>query len=157
MERISTCLLFNDQAEEAAQFYVSIFKNSKIDKISYYGEEGPGAKGTVLTITVHLDGAPLMIINGGPHINFTPAISLVVNCEDQAEVDDYWGRLSEGGNTGVCGWLTDKYGVSWQVVPTKLGQLLSDGDARKSDKVMHALLQMTKLNIAQLEAAYDQE
>ncbi len=155
MEKVTPCLLFDNQAEEAARFYTSVFKNSSIDKISYYGEEGPGKKGSVLTVVFNINGAEVMTINGGPHINFTPAVSLVVYCEDQAALDYYWERLSEGGNPGVCGWLTDKYGVSWQVVPSILGDLLTGQDAKKSDQVMHALLQMKKLDISQLQAAYE--
>lgn len=157
MQKITPCLLFHDQAEEAATFYTSVFKDSKIDKIAYFGEEGPGEKGSVLTVTFNLNGTELMTINGGPQIKFTPALSLVVYCEDQAEIDYYWERLSEGGNTGVCGWLTDKFGVSWQIVPRILGELLSDADAKKADRVMHAMLQMTKLDVSQLQAAYSQK
>lgn len=157
MQKITPCLLFHDQAEEAATFYTSVFKDSKIDKIAYFGEEGPGPKGSVLTVTFNLNGTELMTINGGPQIKFTPALSLVVDCEDQAEVDYYWEHLSEGGNTGVCGWLTDKFGVSWQIVPSILGELLSDADTKKADRVIHAMLQMTKLDVSQLQAAYDQK
>jgi predicted 3-demethylubiquinone-9 3-methyltransferase (glyoxalase superfamily) len=114
-------LWFNNQAEEAARFYTSIFKTSKINEISYYGETGPGPKGSVLTVTFQLNGQEIMALNGGPEYHFTPAISIVVYCEDQLEVDHYWEKLSEGGEKGPCGWLTDKYGVSWQIVPTILG------------------------------------
>lgn len=156
MAQISPCLLFYNQAEEAAQFYTSVFRNSKIDQVSYYGDEGPGPKGSVLTVTFHVNGTEIMALNGGPHINFTPALSLVVYCEEQPEIDYYWERLSEGGSKGVCGWLTDKYGVSWQIVPTMMSRLLTDKDISRTDKVMRVMLKMTKLDIAQLKEAYDQ-
>jgi predicted 3-demethylubiquinone-9 3-methyltransferase (glyoxalase superfamily) len=156
MDKISPCLWFNNQAEEAVRFYISTFTNSSIDKISYYGDEGPGPKGTVMTVIFHLDSQELMALNGGPEYQFTPAISLVVYCKDQPEVDYYWERLSEGGEKNVCGWLMDRYGVSWQIVPTLLGQLIGDSDTRKAQGVMRAMLQMTKLNIAALLNAYDQ-
>jgi len=156
MDKLTLCLWFDNQAEEAAKFYTSLFTNSKIDKITYYGDEGPGRKGTVMTVIFHLGDQEYMGLNGGPEYKFTPAISLMVYCQDQAEVDYYWERLSEGGEKNVCGWLTDKYGVSWQVLPTLLGELMADKDARKAQNVMHAMLQMTKLDIAGLQAAYDQ-
>lgn len=155
MQKISPCLWFDNQAEEAVKFYTSVFKNSKIDKVSYYGEEGPGQKGTVLTITFQLNGQEFMALNGGPEFKFTPALSLFVNCEEQDEVDYFWEELSAGGEKGQCGWLTDKYGVSWQIVPTILGVLMSDKDAKKTANVMHALLQMKKLDIAVLKEAYE--
>jgi predicted 3-demethylubiquinone-9 3-methyltransferase (glyoxalase superfamily) len=154
MQKIMPCLWFNNQAEEAARFYTSIFKNSKLNQISYYGDAGPGTKGTVLTITFQLNGQEIMALNGGPEYKFTPAISMFVNCEDQEEVDDYWEKLSEGGEKGPCGWLTDKYGVSWQIVPRILGILMSDKDVKKSARVMQAMLQMTKLDINLLQRAY---
>ena len=156
MEKISTCLWFDNQAEEAARFYVSIFKDSKIDKISYYGDEGPGQKGSVMVINFRLNEREVMALNGGPLYKFTPAISLYVNCENQDEVDYYWERLSEGGEKGPCGWLTDKFGLSWQIVPTILGVLMSDKDREKVDRVTHAMLQMGKLDIALLKQAYDE-
>ncbi len=156
MGNLSLCLWFNNQAEEAVKFYTSVFKDSKIDKISYYGNEGPGPKGSVMTVTFQLNGMEFMALNGGPEYSFTPAISLVVYCEDQSGVDYYWERLSEGGEKGVCGWLTDKYGVSWQVVPTILGKFMNAKNTKKAENVTHALLQMTKLDIAQLKAAYEQ-
>ncbi len=154
MQKIILCLWFNNQAEEAARFYISIFKNSRLNQISYYGDFGPGIKGTVLTITFQLNGQEIMALNGGPEYKFTPAISMFVNCEDQQEVDDYWEKLSEGGEKGPCGWLTDRYGVSWQIVPTILGVLMGDKDEKKAARVMQAMLQMTKLDINLLQQAY---
>ena len=156
MKKIVPCLWFNNQAEEAARFYTTIFQNSKIDNISYYGDSGPGIKGTVLTITFQLNGQEIMALNGGPEYKFTPAISLFVNCENQGEVDYYWEKLSEGGEKGPCGWLTDKFGVSWQIVPTILGILLSDKDEKKAARVMQAMLQMTKLDVKVLQQAYNE-
>jgi len=156
MQKIMPCLWFDDQAEQAAEFYTSIFKHSKVDKISYYGEDGRGEKGKVMTVTFQLNGEDFMALNGGPEYKFTPAISLFVNCENQAEVDDLWERLSLGGEKGPCGWLTDQFGVSWQIVPTILGVLLSDKDEKKAKSVMQAMLQMGKLEIAKLQQAYEQ-
>jgi predicted 3-demethylubiquinone-9 3-methyltransferase (glyoxalase superfamily) len=156
MQKIILCLWYDKRAEEAAKLYTSIIKNSMIDKISYYGDEGPGQKGSVLTVTFTLGGQEIMALNGGPEYKFTPAMSLFVNCEDQDEVDYYWEKLSEGGEQGPCGWLTDKYGVSWQIVPTILGVLMSDKDEKKVASVMHAMLQMKKLDIVKLKQAYDQ-
>ncbi len=154
MQKIMTCMWFNNQAEEAAIFYTSIFKNSKLDQVSYYGDAGPGQKGSVLTVTFELNGQEMMALNGGPEYKFTPAISLFVNCEDQQEVDHYWEKLSEGGEKRPCGWLTDKFGVSWQIVPTILGVLMSDKDESKAARVMQAMLQMSKLDINLLQQAY---
>jgi predicted 3-demethylubiquinone-9 3-methyltransferase (glyoxalase superfamily) len=156
MQKISPCLWFDNQAEEAVGFYTSVFKNSKIDKVSYYGDAGPGMKGTVLTITFQLNGQEFMALNGGPEYKFTPALSLFVNCKDQEEVDYFWDKLSEGGEKGQCGWLTDIYGVSWQIVPTILGELMSDKDTKKTANVIRALLQMKKLDIVMLKKAYEQ-
>ncbi len=156
MKKIVPCLWFNNQAEEATRFYTSIFKNSTIDNISYYGDSGPGIKGTVLTTTFQLNGQEIMALNGGPEYKFTPAISLFVNCENQEEVDYYWEKLSEGGEKGPCGWLTDKFGVSWQIVPTILGVLLSDKDEKKAASVMQAMLKMTKLDVKILQQAYNE-
>jgi predicted 3-demethylubiquinone-9 3-methyltransferase (glyoxalase superfamily) len=153
---ITPFLWFDNQAEEAANFYVSIFKNSKIGSVNRYGSEGPGEEGSVMTATFSLDGQDFIALNGGPEFSFTPAVSFVVSCETQHEVDDYWEKLSAGGKTNQCGWLTDKYGLSWQVVPSILGELLSDDDDEKSGSVMKAMLQMTKLDIAALQRAYDQ-
>jgi predicted 3-demethylubiquinone-9 3-methyltransferase (glyoxalase superfamily) len=156
MQKITPFLWFDNQAEEAMNFYVSIFKNSKRGRISRYGEAGPGPKGTVMVATFQLEGQEFMALNGGPHFKFTEAISLVVNCETQDEVDAFWEKLSEGGSKGQCGWLKDKYGLSWQIVPTALGELMSDPDPEKSKRVMTAMLQMAKLDISGLKRAYDQ-
>jgi predicted 3-demethylubiquinone-9 3-methyltransferase (glyoxalase superfamily) len=156
MQKIIPCLWFNNQAEEAARFYTSIFENSKMDQTSYYGDAGPGMKGSVLTVTFMVKGQEIMALNGGPEYKFTPAISLFVNCEDQQEVDYFWERLSEGGEKGRCGWLTDKFGVSWQIVPNILGVLMSDKDEKKAARVMQAMLQMDKLEIDKLQKAYQE-
>jgi predicted 3-demethylubiquinone-9 3-methyltransferase (glyoxalase superfamily) len=156
MQKITPFLWFDDKAEEAMNFYTSIFKNSKIGSVSRYGEAGPGQAGTVMSATFELDGQEFMALNGGPHFTFTPAISFFVHCETQAEVDELWDRLSEGGEEGQCGWLMDKYGLSWQIVPSVLGELLGDKDPEKSQRVMHAMLQMKKIDIAQLKLAYGQ-
>jgi len=156
MQKITPFLWFDDKAEEAMNFYVSIFKNSKRGRISRYGEAGPGPKGTVMVATFQLEGQEFIALNGGPHFKFTEAISLVVNCETQDEVDAFWEKLSEGGAKGQCGWLKDKYGLSWQIVPTVLGELMSDPDPEKSKRVMNAMLQMKKLDISSLKRAYDQ-
>jgi predicted 3-demethylubiquinone-9 3-methyltransferase (glyoxalase superfamily) len=155
MQRISPFLWFDGKAEEAINFYISIFKNSKIESISRYGEEGPGPKGAVMSGTFQLDGQQFMALNGGPQFTFSPAISFFVNCETQQEVDELWEKLSEGGEKHRCGWLKDKYGVSWQIIPTVLGKLLQDKDAEKSGKVMKAMLQMDKIDIEMLKQAYD--
>lgn len=156
MERITPFLWFNDQAEEAVNFYTTIFKNSKIGSITRYGEVGPGQKGKVMSATFQLGGQEFMALNGGPLYTFSPAISFFVNCETQEEVDDFWEKLSEGGEKQKCGWLKDKFGLSWQIVPTVLGELLNDKDAKKSQKVMQAMLQMEKLDIQGLQLAYKQ-
>src|SRR5256712_8312992 len=160
MQTITPFLWFDDKAEEAVKFYVSLFKNSKIGRITRYGAEGAEVsgrpKGTVMTVTFQLDGQEFMALNGGPHFKFTEAISLLVNCKTQEEVDELWERLSEGGEKGQCGWLKDKYGLSWQIVPTVLGKMLNDKDAEKSKRVMQALLQMRKLDIKRLQQAYGQ-
>ena len=156
MQKIVAFLWFDGKAEEAMNFYVSIFKNSKRGRISRYGEAGPGPKGTVMVATFQLEGQEFIALNGGPHFKFTEAISLVVNCETQDEVDAFWEKLSEGGAKGQCGWLKDKYGLSWQIVPTVLGELMSDPDPEKSKRVMQAMLQMNKLDISGLKRAYDQ-
>lgn len=159
MQRITPCLWFDGKAEEAARFYTSIFKNSKIGRVSRYGEAGAKVsgqpKGTVMTITFQLDGQELMALNGGPQFPFTEAISLVVNCETQQELDQYWERLVEGGQAIQCGWLKDKYGVSWQIVPTVIAEMLQDKDPEKTNRVMAAILQMTKLDIKRLKQAYE--
>lgn len=157
MQKITTFLWFNDQAEEAANFYVSLFRNSKIVNIARYGEAGPGPAGSVLIVDFELDGQRFQALNGGPMFKFTEAISLVVHCETQAEVDEYWEQLSAGGEKSRCGWLKDKYGLSWQIVPTVLPRLMADKDAAKANRVMQAMLQMDKLEIARLQQAYEQE
>jgi predicted 3-demethylubiquinone-9 3-methyltransferase (glyoxalase superfamily) len=156
MQKITPFLWFDNQAEKAMKFYTSIFKNSKIVSIMRYGEVGPGPKGTVMTATFQLDGQEFVALNGGPHFQFTEAISFVINCKTQEEVDHFWEKLSEGGEESRCGWLKDKYGVSWQVVPTVLVEMLRDKDAEKSKRVMQAMLKMDKLDITQLKQAYDQ-
>jgi predicted 3-demethylubiquinone-9 3-methyltransferase (glyoxalase superfamily) len=155
MPKITPFLWFDHQAEEAANFYVSIFKNSKIQTVSRYGEAGPGPKGSVMVVTFQLDGQSFTALNGGPKFTFTPAISLLVNCETQTEVDELWEKLSAGGRKDRCGWLQDKYGLSWQIVPTTLGKLISDPDPEKSKRVMQAMLQMDEIDIARLQQAYD--
>ena len=156
MQKITPFLWFNDQAEEAMNFYTSIFKNSKIGSVSRYGEGGPGPQGSVMTATFELDGQEFMALNGGPLFTFTEAISFFVNCETQAEVDELWEKLTEGGEESQCGWLKDKFGLSWQIVPSVLGELLNDPDAEKAGRVMNAMLQMKKIDIAGLRAAYEQ-
>lgn len=154
MQKITPFLWFDSQAEEAANFYVSIFKNSKIVKITRYGEVGPGPKGSVMIVTFQLDGQEFIALNGGPQFKFTEAISFVANCETQQELDELWEKLSEGGEKIQCGWLKDKYGMSWQIVPTILGKLVSDPNPAKSQRVMEAMLQMKKIDIEGLKKAY---
>ncbi|TLY23987.1 MAG: VOC family protein [Nitrospirae bacterium] len=157
-QKITPFLWFDDKAEEAVKFYVSLFKNSKIGTITRYGEAGAAAsgrpKGTVMTVAFQLEGQAFTALNGGPHFKFTEAISLVVNCKTQEEVDELWEKLSGGGEKGQCGWLKDKYGLSWQIVPTVLGKMLNDKDAEKSNRVLHAIIQMRKLDIKRLQQAY---
>jgi predicted 3-demethylubiquinone-9 3-methyltransferase (glyoxalase superfamily) len=157
MQKITTFLWFDGKAEEAMRFYVSIFKNSKVGSINRYGDAGPGPKGTVMVVTFQLDGQEFIALNGGPQFTFSPAISLLVNCETQEEVDSFWEKLSEGGEKQQCGWLKDKYGLSWQIVPTVLGQMMQDKDTEKSQRVMKAMLQMNKIDIARLKQAYAQQ
>jgi len=154
MQKITPCLWFDQQAEEAARFYVSIFKNSKIGAINHYGEGAPMPKGTVLTVRFQLDGQDYLALNGGPMFKFTEAVSFIVNCETQEEVDRMWDTLSDGGQQVQCGWLKDKYGLSWQVVPTALAKMISDPEPGRAGRVMKALLQMKKLDIKKLEEAY---
>jgi predicted 3-demethylubiquinone-9 3-methyltransferase (glyoxalase superfamily) len=156
MQKITPFLWFNDQAEEAMKFYTSIFRNSKVGSITRYGEEGPGPKGKVMSASFQLDGQEFMALNGGPVFTFTPAISFFVDCATQAEVDELWEKLSEGGEKGQCGWLKDKYGLSWQIVRSALGEMLQDKDAEKSRRVMNAMLQMEKIDIEGLKRAYGQ-
>ena len=157
MQKITPFLWFNDQAEEAADFYVSIFKNSKILNIARFGEAGPGPKGAVMVVTFQLEGQEFMALNGGPHYTFSPAISLLVNCETQAEVDDLWAKLTVGGKEVQCGWLQDKFGVSWQIVPKAFFELMQDKDAVRSQRVFKAMLQMTKIDVEGLKQAYEGE
>jgi predicted 3-demethylubiquinone-9 3-methyltransferase (glyoxalase superfamily) len=156
MGKITPFLWFDGKAEEAANFYVSVFENAKITNVSRYPEDSPGEAGTVMTIEFELDGQEFVGLNGGPVYTFTPAVSFSIDCGSQAEVDHYWDRLSEGGVTSQCGWLQDKFGLSWQVVPSLLPELLGDDDEAKSEAVMQAMLKMTKLDCAKLQAAYDQ-
>jgi predicted 3-demethylubiquinone-9 3-methyltransferase (glyoxalase superfamily) len=156
MERITPFLWFDSQAEEAANFYISVFKkNSRILEVARYGEAGPGTPGTVMTVQFVLDGQEFIALNGGPEFKFTEAVSFSVSCESQAEVDEYWDKLSAGGEQGPCGWLKDKYGLSWQINPRILGEMLADPDAERATRVMRAMLRMQKIVIADLQAAYD--
>lgn len=160
MQKFTPCLWFDSNAEEAVKFYTSIFKNSKITGVTRYGEAGAEVsgrpKGTVMTIAFELEGKEFIALNGGPVFTFSPAISFLVNCKTQEEVDWLWEKLSEGGEIEQCGWLKDKYGVSWQIVPTVLGKMLQDKDPKKSEKVMEALLKMKKIDIKTLKQAYQQ-
>jgi predicted 3-demethylubiquinone-9 3-methyltransferase (glyoxalase superfamily) len=153
MQKITPFLWFNDNAEEAMNFYVSIFENSKVGRVTRYGDAGPGPKGQVMSATFTLEGQEFMALNGGPQFRFTPAISLFVSCETQEEVDELWAKLSAGGSEDRCGWLTDKFGLSWQIIPTALGRLLSDSDPAKSQRAMRAMLGMRKIEIAALQEA----
>ena len=155
MQKISPFLWFDGKAEEAAKFYISVFPNSKIGDILRNGPDGPGPQGSVLTVAFELDGQKFTALNGGPHYKFSPATSFVVNCETQDEVDYYWEKLSAGGKTMQCGWLDDKYGVTWQVVPSVLVKMLQDTDAEKARRVMQTMMQMVKLDIKPLQQAYD--
>ena len=153
MQKITPFLWFDQQAEEAAKFYTAIFKNSKIKKIARYTKVGPGPEGSVMTVAFTLNGQDFVALNGGPNFKFTEAISLVVNCETQAEVDRYWKKLSAGGKTVACGWLKDKYGLFWQITPTMLTKLIADKDPDKVNRVMTAMMKMVKLDIKKLKAA----
>jgi len=153
-QKITPFLWFDTRAEEAAQFYSSIFKNSKILHVSRYGDAGPGPKGSVMVVSFELAGQQFTALNGGPRFTFSEAFSFVVNCENQQEIDEYWSKLTaDGGQESMCGWLKDKFGFSWQIVPTELGKLMSNKDPRKASRVMVALLKMRKLDIAKLKAA----
>jgi predicted 3-demethylubiquinone-9 3-methyltransferase (glyoxalase superfamily) len=153
MPKITPFLWFDNQAEEAMNFYTSVFKNSKTGKVVRYGEAGPGPKGSAMIASFELEGLGFTALNGGPSHKFTEAISLYVNCESQDEVDYFWNKLSEGGRTDQCGWLKDKFGLSWQIIPSALPRLLSDPDPQKANRVMQAMLQMTKIDIGKLEQA----
>jgi predicted 3-demethylubiquinone-9 3-methyltransferase (glyoxalase superfamily) len=153
MRKITPCLWFDTEGEEAARFYTSVFPNSKIVEVAHYGEAGPRRAGMVMTVSFELDGAEFIALNGGPDFTFNESISLQVNCESQEEVDAFWSKLSEGGEEGPCGWLKDKYGVSWQIIPTVLTELISDPDREKSQRVMRAMLGMQKIEIDALQRA----
>jgi predicted 3-demethylubiquinone-9 3-methyltransferase (glyoxalase superfamily) len=155
IRKITPFLWFDDKAEEAMNFYCSVFKNSKKGSVMRYGEAGPGPEGSVLSVTFELEGQEFMALNAGPQFSFTPAISFFVNCETQDEVDYFWEKLSEGGRKDQCGWLQDKYGLSWQIVPSVLGRFLSDPDAAKSQRAMKAMLQMKKLDVEALTRAFE--
>jgi len=155
-QKITTFLTFNDQAEEAVNLYTSVFKNAKILSTTRYGEEGPGPKGSLMTAEFQLDRQEFVALNGGPSFAFSEGISLLVHCDTQPEIDEFWEKLSEGGEKGPCGWLKDRFGVSWQVVPRVLGEMLSDKDPEKSKRVMNAMLQMSKIDISGLKQAYEQ-
>jgi predicted 3-demethylubiquinone-9 3-methyltransferase (glyoxalase superfamily) len=157
MQRITPFLWFDGQAEEAVNFYVSIFRNSKITSVVRYGEAGPGPKGSVMTAAFQLDEQEFVALNGGPQFTFSPAVSFFVNCETQPEVDELWEKLSAGGEKQRCGWLKDKYGLSWQIIPSILPTMLQDKDAAKSQNVMKAMMQMTKIDIKGLKEAYGSE
>jgi len=161
MQKITPFLWFDDKAEEAVNFYVSLFKNSKITGTTRYDDMGAEAsgrpKGTVMTVEFQLEGQEFVALNGGPHFKFTEAVSFVVNCETQQEIDKFWEKLSEGGEKSQCGWLKDKYGLSWQVVPTVLGEMFQDKDPAKAKRVMEAMLKMHKLDIQTLKQAYEQK
>ena len=155
MQKITTFLTFNDRAEEAVHFYTSVFKDSQIVMTTRYGETGPGPKGSLMTASFRLFGQEFVALNGGPSFQFSQGFSLLVNCDTQEEIDEYWEKLSEGGQKIECGWLTDKFGVSWQITPRVLVPMLADKDKEKANRVMKAMLQMKKLDIAKLKAAYD--
>ncbi len=154
MQQITPFLWFDGKAEEAMNFYVSIFKNSKVISVSRCGEGGPAPKGTAMSVKFQLNGLEFLALNGGPLFTFSPAVSFFVNCESQQEIDDLWSRLSAGGVKERCGWLKDKYGLSWQIIPSALGRMLQDQDPAKAGRVMQAMMQMEKLDIAALERAY---
>lgn len=156
MQNITPCLWFDTEGEEAATFYTSVFKNSRILSVSRYGEAGPRPAGSVMTVNFELGGQEFVALNGGPDFSFTEAISFQVSCSSQEEVDEYWDRLSQGGQEGPCGWLKDRYGVSWQVVPTALGELLGDPDPARAQRAMKAMLQMRKIDIEAMRKAVDQ-
>lgn len=154
--KLTTCLWFDRQAEEAAKFYCSVFRNSRITQTTYHGEAGPGEKGAVFVVAFEIDGQPFSALNGGPMFQFTEAISFQIPCETQEEVDHYWSKLTaDGGQEGPCGWLKDKFGLSWQIVPVQFEKMLNDADHKRSDRVMGALLKMRKLDLATLQRAYE--
>ncbi len=155
MQKITPFLWYDNNAEEAVSLYISVFKNSKITDITRYGDAGPGPKGSVMTIAFQLEGQDFIALNGGPMFKFTEAISLSVDCKTQQEVDELWEKLSAGGQPGQCGWLKDKFGLSWQIVPSALVEMLQDQDAEKSNRVMQAMMQMRKIDVASLRRAYE--
>ncbi|HXH88245.1 MAG TPA: VOC family protein [Gaiellaceae bacterium] len=155
MQRITPNLWFDTKAEEAADFYVSVFKNSKVKNVTHYTEAGPREAGTVMTVEFELDGQSIIGINGGPQFTFSEAVSLAVNCETQDEVDHYWEKLTEGGEEGPCGWLRDRFGLSWQVVPTGMDELFADPDPKRAERAMRAMFGMKKLDLAELQRAAD--
>lgn len=157
MPRITPTLWFDTQGEDAARFYVSVFPNSKITDVARYGEAGPRPAGTVMTVDFELDGQQYLALNGGPEFTFNEAVSFTIDCADQEEVDHYWAKLSEGGEEGPCGWLRDRFGLSWQVVPADLGKLMSDPDEGRAQRAMAAMLGMKKIDVAALHAAADQK
>lgn len=153
MSKVTPFLWFDSEAEEAARFYVSLFPNSRLGTITRYGSAGPGPEDSVMTVEFELDGIPFTALNGGPHFKFNEAVSFSIECDSQAEVDEYWAKLTDGGEEGPCGWLKDRYGLSWQVNPTRLSELLRDPDPARSQRVMAAMLKMKKIEIAELEHA----
>jgi len=155
MQKITPFLWFDGNAEEAMNFYTSAFKNSKIGQVRRYGDAGPGPKGSVMTGTFSIEGQEFMVLNGGPMFKFTPAISFFVNCENQQEVDELWEKLSAGGEVMQCGWLKDKFGVTWQIIPKALGEMLGDKDPQKSQRVMKAMMKMIKIDVEELRRAYE--
>ena len=155
MQKITPCLWFDTEGEEAAKLYTSVFPNSKIGKVTHYGAAGPRPEGMVMTVSFELDGQEFLALNGGPNFTFSEAISFQVSCKSQEEVDMFWSKLSEGGEEGPCGWLKDKFGLSWQIVPIRLSELLADPDQEKAQRVMQAMLKMKKIEIAELERAAD--
>ena len=155
MKGITPCLWFDTQGEDAATFYVSLFPNSRIVSVNRYGDAGPRAAGSVMTVDFELDGQPYVALNGGPEFTFNEAISFQVFCDDQEEVDFYWSKLSESGEEGPCGWLKDKYGVSWQIIPAVLPALIGDSDPEKANRAMEAMLKMSKIEVDELERAAD--
>ena len=155
MQKITPCMWFDDQAEEAVNFYISIFRDSKILNVTRYGDAGPGPKGEVMYIMFQIEGQEFMALNGGPHFSFTPAISFFVNCETQEEVDELWEKLVDGGEEEQCGWLKDKYGVSWQIIPSGLVEMLYGEENEKSRRAMEAMLQMQKIDIEEIRKAYE--
>ena len=155
MQKITPFLWFDSQAEEAANFYVSVFKDARIGELRRYGSAGPGPAGSVMTVSFELEGQQFIALNGGPYFKFNEAISMFVRCATQDEVDDLWNKLCDGGQPGRCAWLKDRYGVSWQIVPIVLGEMLADPDPAKSQRVMQAMMTMGKIDIARLKAAYD--